>query len=100
MKIHILLGPPGSGKGTQAKRLIGNFPLLHLSTGDILRDAVSKGTVLGQKVKTTMAEGKLVDDNTSAEVERTGAILPTLPPPLALSLLPSRNISSRTTWGL
>ena len=64
MKNHILLGPPGSGKGTQAKRLIGNFPLLHLSTGDILRDAVSKGTVLGQKVKSIMTEGKLVDDNT------------------------------------
>lgn len=64
MKIHILLGPPGSGKGTQAKRLLGKFRLAHLSTGDILRDAVSKGTDLGLTVKTVMAEGKLVDDTT------------------------------------
>ena len=41
---NILLGAPGSGKGTQAKRLVETFSLTHLSTGDILRDAVSKGT--------------------------------------------------------
>lgn len=64
MKVHILLGPPGSGKGTQAKRLVEKFPLTHLSTGDILRDAVSKETALGLKVKAIMAEGKLVDDDT------------------------------------
>lgn len=64
MSIHILLGPPGSGKGTQAKRLVAKFPLTHLSTGDILRDAVSKETALGLKVKAIMAEGKLVDDDT------------------------------------
>ena len=64
MKVHILLGPPGSGKGTQAKRLVAKFPLTHLSTGDILRDAVSMETALGLKVKAIMAEGKLVDDDT------------------------------------
>jgi adenylate kinase len=64
MKVHILLGAPGSGKGTQAKRLVDRFSLTHLSTGDILRDAVSKGTELGLKVKAIMAEGKLVDDDT------------------------------------
>ncbi len=64
MKVHILLGPPGSGKGTQAKRLVGTFSLTHLSTGDILRDAVSRETELGLKVKAIMAEGKLVDDDT------------------------------------
>lgn len=63
-KVHILLGAPGSGKGTQAKRLLERFSLTHLSTGDILRDAVSKGTELGLKVKAIMAEGKLVDDDT------------------------------------
>lgn len=63
-KVHILLGAPGSGKGTQAKRLVETFRLTHLSTGDILRDAVSKETELGLRVKSLMAEGKLVDDDT------------------------------------
>jgi adenylate kinase len=64
MIVHILLGPPGSGKGTQAKRLVDNFSLVHLSTGDILRDAVSKGTEIGLRAKAIMAAGKLVDDDT------------------------------------
>ena len=64
MKVHILLGPPGCGKGTQAKRLVEKRSLIHLSTGDILRDAVSKGTEVGLRAKAFMASGKLVDDNT------------------------------------
>jgi adenylate kinase len=64
MKVHILLGPPGCGKGTQAKRLVEKRSLVHLSTGDILRDAVSKGTEIGLRAKALMASGKLVDDNT------------------------------------
>jgi adenylate kinase len=64
MKVHILLGPPGCGKGTTAKQLVGEFTLTHLSTGDILRDAVSKGTEIGLRAKAIMAAGKLVDDDT------------------------------------
>lgn len=63
MNVYILLGPPGSGKGTQAKRLVEKFSLAHLSTGDILRSAVSQGTDLGLRVKTNMTNGKLVDDD-------------------------------------
>lgn len=64
MRAHVLLGPPGSGKGTQAKLLAKRFGLTHTSTGDILRDAVSKGTEIGLRAKAIMAAGNLVDDDT------------------------------------
>lgn len=64
MRVHILLGAPGCGKGTAAKQLVQQFALIHLSTGDILRDAVSKGTEIGLRAKAIMAAGKLVDDDT------------------------------------
>lgn len=64
MRAHVLLGPPGSGKGTQAKLLAEHLGLTHLSTGDILRDAVSQGTEVGLRAKAVMAAGNLVDDDT------------------------------------
>ena len=64
MKVHLLLGAPGSGKGSQAKLFEEKFGLTHVSTGDILRDSVSKGTEVGLLVKASMASGKLVDDGT------------------------------------
>jgi adenylate kinase len=64
MKVHVLLGPPGCGKGTQAKRLVEKKSLIHLSTGDILRSAVSRETEVGLKAKSLMVSGKLVDDDT------------------------------------
>jgi adenylate kinase len=58
----IFLGPPGVGKGTQAQRLSAEEGIPQISTGDILRDAIKKGTQLGQQAKTYMEAGKLVPD--------------------------------------
>jgi adenylate kinase len=58
----IIIGPPGSGKGTQAMRVAGQLDLKHLSTGDLLRDAVSGGTELGTKAEEYMKAGLLVPD--------------------------------------
>ena len=59
----IFLGPPGSGKGTQAKVLAGKFGIPHLSTGDMLREHVAKATTLGLKAKPIMERGDLVPDS-------------------------------------
>jgi adenylate kinase len=59
----IFLGPPGSGKGTQAKELARKYGVPHLSTGDMLREHVSKGTPLGVKAKPIMERGELVPDS-------------------------------------
>lgn len=58
----VLLGAPGSGKGTQSQRLVQRFGIPQISTGDLLRSAVARGTALGMKAKDAMAAGKLVDD--------------------------------------
>ncbi|HEU4366418.1 MAG TPA: adenylate kinase [Candidatus Krumholzibacteria bacterium] len=59
----VLFGPPGSGKGTQAERLREGLKLRHLSTGDLLRDAIARETELGKKVKDILASGQLVSDD-------------------------------------
>jgi adenylate kinase len=59
----IFLGPPGAGKGTQAKLAARRCGLPHLSTGDMLRDAIRRGTPLGKKVQPILAHGELVPDD-------------------------------------
>lgn len=71
----VLLGPPGSGKGTQAAMLKGRLGVPHISTGDLLRQAVADGTELGKKAKAAMDAGELVSDDLMLGLieERLGA---------------------------
>ncbi|TNF74952.1 MAG: adenylate kinase [Acidobacteria bacterium] len=66
----VLLGPPGSGKGTQAEILAQGLGVPAISTGQMLRDAVAAASPLGLKVNEIMAAGELVDDETMADVVR------------------------------
>jgi len=88
----VLLGAPGSGKGTQAALLVEKFKLPHISTGDLLRSAVKAGTELGQQAKRVMDRGELVsddimlgliEDRLSQEDARAGFILDGYPRNLA-----------------
>jgi adenylate kinase len=58
----ILLGPPGAGKGTQSRRIVEHYGVPQISTGDLLRDHVARGTELGLEAKAIMARGELVPD--------------------------------------
>lgn len=64
MKFYILLGPPGAGKGTQAALMVKELGYVHVSTGDVLRKEISKGTELGAQVKKLIDNGQFVPDST------------------------------------
>jgi adenylate kinase len=89
MAVYVLLGPPGVGKGTLAEMLCSTFGFLHISTGDILREEVRRGTELGQRAKGFMTSGGLVPDDVICaimaarlqedEVRRRGCLLDGFP---------------------
>ena len=66
----ILMGPPGAGKGTQATNLVKRYGILHISTGDMFREAVKEGTPLGKEAKSYMDAGKLVPDSVTIGIVR------------------------------
>lgn len=66
----VFLGPPGAGKGTQAARLATKYGIPQVSTGDMLREAVTAGTEVGLRAKSIMDAGQLVDDATLADLVR------------------------------
>ena len=70
MKNIILMGPPGAGKGTQAKKLISYYKLPHISTGDMFREAIKQGTKLGLLAKQYIDDGHLVPDDVTIGIVR------------------------------
>ncbi|MFB3905153.1 MAG: adenylate kinase [Acidobacteriota bacterium] len=91
-KVITLLGAPGAGKGTQAKRLADKFGYKHVSTGDVLREAVQNGTSLGRKVKAVMEAGELVSDDLVSEIVRERVTAPDAPRVFILDGYP-RNVA-------
>ena len=67
----ILLGPPGAGKGTQAAKIVEKYGVPHISTGDIFREKIKKGTELGKKAQEYMNRGELVPDDLVIEIATT-----------------------------
>jgi len=72
----VLLGPPGAGKGTQAKRVMEHYCIPQVSTGDLLRQNVAQGTELGQSAKAVMARGELVSDDLVCNMVRQRLLQP------------------------
>jgi adenylate kinase len=72
----VLLGPPGAGKGTQAKRTMAHYGIPQVSTGDLLRQNIAQGTELGQAAKAVMARGQLVSDDLVCDLVRARLVLP------------------------
>jgi adenylate kinase len=72
----VLLGPPGAGKGTQAKRIMQHYGIPQVSTGDLLRENVAQGTELGEAAKAVMARGQLVSDDLVCNMVRERLLKP------------------------
>ncbi len=100
----VLLGPPGAGKGTQAMRMAKRLAIPQLSTGDMLRDAVASGSVLGARVKDVMERGDLVPDDVVIAVvadrmdhsdAANGFVLDVFPRPVAQAEALDRELAAR-----
>ncbi|WP_424213004.1 adenylate kinase [Streptomyces sp. BI20] len=72
----VLIGPPGAGKGTQARRLAARFGVPHLATGDLLREQVAARTVLGRRAESFMTQGRLVPDSLITAMTRSALARP------------------------
>lgn len=84
----VLLGPPGAGKGTQAKRIMERYGVPQISTGDLLRDNVALGTDLGVAAKAVMARGELVCDDLVCNMVRQRLLEPDTKPGYVLDGFP------------
>jgi len=92
----VLLGPPGSGKGTQAELLAARLGVPAISTGSMLREAVATGTELGRRVHSALSLGNLVDDATMAEVVRERLAEPDTGPGFLLDGYPRTRAQAET----
>jgi adenylate kinase len=88
----LLLGPQGSGKGTQAARIAADYGIPHVSTGDMFRAAVAAGSELGRRVEPILAAGELVPDDLTVELIRERLGQPDARPGFALDGFP-RNLA-------
>lgn len=64
----VLFGPPGAGKGTQARRLVEKYGIVQLSTGEMLRDAAASGSEIGERAKAVIEDGQLMPDDVMVEI--------------------------------
>lgn len=94
----VMLGPPGSGKGTQAERIAERLEIPWISTGQMLRDAVARESALGQRISGVLDSGQLVDDETMADVVRDRLSRPDTGGGFLLDGYP-RNLDQASTLG-